>query len=189
MKKTKLTTLVAAIALMATSSGAFANMHGRADHKMKDRQAECSQNEDCHYNDFKMGLFEGITLTEEQKLKIKEYKEEAFNNKNLNHRSNMRTMFSMHKEIKDLAFSDDYSEKKVKEIVGKYTNEIADKIEFQASIENKIFNVLTNDQKIIYKKNLDKFEQQVKENRFYKKMRTEAVGADGTIYTKENIIR
>lgn len=189
MKKTKLATIVAAVALIVTSTGAFANMHARDNHKIKEQQSNCHQSEDCDYGDFKMGLFEGITLTEEQKLKIKEYRQESFDNKSLNHRSNMRAMFSMHKEIKDLAFSNDYSEDKVKEVVKKYTDEIGKKIEFQAGIENKIFNVLTNEQKVIYKKNLEKFEQQVKESRFYKKLKTEAVGEDGTIYTKENIIR
>lgn len=191
MKKNKLTALLLSSLLVFTSSSAFAMQHKTISSERYHQS--CEQSDNCPMaSNFDGGLFYGISLSEEQRLKIEQIRTEE-REKALSHKSNMKTMFVMHKEIKDLTFSKDFTEDKLNEIIKKYTNEISQEITYQANIENKIFNVLTDEQQDIYKENLNKWEKRVKGERFqHRKTRdhnVEAYGSDGKVYTKENIIR
>lgn len=191
MKKTKLTAVLLSSILVFISSSAFA-MHHKTISGERYHQS-CEQSNNCPVaSGFDGGLFYGVNLTEDQKLEIEKIRADE-REKALSHKSNMKTMFVMHKEIKDLTFSKDFSEDKLNEIIKKYTNEISQEITYQANIENKIFNVLTDNQQNVYKENLDKWEKRIKGERFQhrktKNNNVEAYGSDGKIYTKENIIR
>lgn len=167
MKKNTLATLLftAIFALGATS--AFAEQP--KEEKSTPAPMVKKEHKERFHEKFQNALFENLNLTEEQEAEINKINQKNKEERRENHRSNMRAMFSMHKDIKDVSLSDDFSEEKVNSIVDKYSSEIKNNIVEQAKIENEIYNVLTPEQKVTYKENIQKFEDQIKQRKMTRK--------------------
>lgn len=162
IKKSIIATILSTSVLIMSGS-AFANDHSQVDNVQK-KSSDCIHKK-CDVDSFSFGPFKGIDLTKEQKEKIKALHKQRIEekDKSLDPRSNMKDLMKLNGEIREEVYSKDYSPEKIKEIFSKYSRSFEDKIVYQSDIENKIFNVLTDEQKVVYKKNQKDFEKRMEE--------------------------
>lgn len=165
IKKTVLATLFTATMIMGTTSAFAAEKPSDSHVDKMERQSRDCMHKKCDMDGFSFGPFKGIDLTQEQKDKIKSLNEERRKDKenSLDPRSNMKELMKMNGELRAASYSKDYSQDKIKDIFAKYSKSFESKIVYQSDIENKIFNVLTEEQKVVYKQNQRDFEKRMED--------------------------
>lgn len=189
MKKNVITTLLLSASLMLGATSAMAEQASEL--ILGDQPTQKVNVKKSVREHVKLDLFDGVQLSEEQKSEIDNIRKEAIEKNSNGRKSMMRELREMHKQIAEITFSDDYSKEKVKDVISKNLADIESRIVDQSEVENKIFNVLTPEQKVKYKDNLKNLEERF--NRFAQEKRKsfniEAVSGEGKEYTKDTIIR
>lgn len=161
-KNTLITFLSASMIVLSTSAFAVEKPLDSHKDKIENQEKDC-MHKNCNVDKFSLGPFKGIDLTQEQKDKIKSLHEERRKDKesSLDPRSNMSSLMKLNNELREKVYSKDYSPDQIKEIFAKYSKSFENKIVYQSEIENKIFNVLTDEQKAVYKQNQKDFEKRM----------------------------
>ncbi|WON77157.1 ATP-independent periplasmic protein-refolding chaperone Spy [Serratia sp. UGAL515B_01] len=110
-----------------------------------------------HKGQDKEGLFSGLNLTEQQRQQMRDIMKESRKNRGAEVRDEHRALHSM-------VASDNFDEAKAKvqiEVIGKAQSE---RMLERAKTENKMYNLLTPEQKKQYNENYLKREQKMKEH-------------------------
>lgn len=104
-------------------------------------------------------VFEGLDLTQDQKDKIKDLIKDGVETQKDAFKDGMK----YNKELRELSASDDYSKDKAQNIAEDGAKVLSKAAVDRSEVDNKIYNVLTAEQKVKYKDNLQKREDAFKE--------------------------
>lgn len=111
----------------------------------------------AHHDQWK--VFEGLDLTQDQKDKIKDLIKDGRDSQ----RDAFKDGMKYNKELRELSASDDYSKDKAEGIAEDGAKVLTKAAVERAEVDNKIYNVLTAEQKVKYKENLKKRDDAFKE--------------------------
>lgn len=104
-------------------------------------------------------VFEGLNLTEEQKDKIQDLIKDGSEDQKDAFKDGMK----YNQKLRELSASDDYSKDKAEDIAKDGAKVLTKAAVDRAEVDNKIFNVLTPEQKTKYKENLKQRDDAFKE--------------------------
>lgn len=110
-----------------------------------------------HHDNWK--VFEGLDLTQDQKDKIQDLIKDGRDSQ----RDAFKDGMKYNKELRELSASDDYSKDKAESIAEDGSKILTKAAVERAEVDNKIYNVLTAEQKVKYKENLKKRDDAFKE--------------------------